>query len=167
MSSTPANKKQPESLPPLEYVAPSRATHADFATQLKEQRDRPAKIELDSAELKKKMASGFIEEPTFSKQQFDDYYAELNEKKSKKTERMLSLAKYNPFVPLGCLLTIGVLFRGLWAMRSNDRAKSQQMMRYRVAAQGSTVVALVIGTFVSQYFFDTDSNAGGSKSQEK
>ena len=86
-------------------------------------------------------------------QSMKGFYEEVAEKKTKSMEKFTNMAKYNPFVPIGCLVTIGVLFNGLLAMKNKDRLKSQQMMKYRVAAQGATIVALIAGTFVTQFFY--------------
>jgi hypothetical protein len=51
----------------------------------------------------------------------------------------------------GCVgmgLTVFALFRGVTAFRSGDQQKSQQMMRMRVAAQGFTLVAALVGMFM-------------------
>lgn len=40
---------------------------------------------------------------------------------------------------------------GLWQMKTGDRAKSQQMMRLRVMAQGFTVFALIGGVAYSGF----------------
>jgi hypothetical protein len=68
-------------------------------------------------------------------------------------EKMKRAIKSNPFVPIGCLITVGVLTKGLLAMKNKDVAKSQAMMRYRVAAQGCTLVALIAGTFITQLIY--------------
>lgn len=117
------------------------------------------KQRLENIEEKKK--SGFLPEPgqklpnTGNGNGGDmvNFYDEINQRQTKTWEKIYTNAKYNPFVPLGVLVTVGVLFNGLWAMKSKDRAKSQRMMRYRIAAQGSTVIALVVGTMASQYFY--------------
>lgn len=45
----------------------------------------------------------------------------------------------------GCLATFGALSYGLWSFRQGRRQMSQYMMRLRVAAQGFTIVALMVG----------------------
>lgn len=49
----------------------------------------------------------------------------------------------------GCLLTAGVLSYGLWSFRKGNREMSQYMMRARIAAQGFTVAALIVGVVMS------------------
>jgi hypothetical protein len=48
----------------------------------------------------------------------------------------------NPLVPLGALLTAGVLVRGVTAMYQGDKVMSQKMMRARIGMQGLTVVTV-------------------------
>ena len=45
----------------------------------------------------------------------------------------------------GCLATAGALTYGLVMFKRGNTAKSQTMMRARVAAQGLTIVAIVVG----------------------
>ena len=45
-------------------------------------------------------------------------------------------------VPLGCGVTAAVLLRGLYAFNTGNGALSQRMMRYRILAQGLTVLAM-------------------------
>lgn len=49
----------------------------------------------------------------------------------------------------GCLATFCALTFGLHSFRKGDRRMSQLMMRARIAAQGFTVVALIIGVGMS------------------
>ncbi|XP_047496956.1 HIG1 domain family member 2A, mitochondrial-like [Penaeus chinensis] len=53
--------------------------------------------------------------------------------------------KENPLVPIGCGLTAGALCYGLMSFSRGNRKTSQNMMRLRVAAQGFTIAALMIG----------------------
>ncbi|XP_041979752.1 HIG1 domain family member 2A [Aricia agestis] len=57
--------------------------------------------------------------------------------------------KENPFVPIGCLATVGALSYGLWCFRRGKSKMSQTMMRLRIVAQGFTVVALVSGVVIT------------------
>ncbi|KAK9496403.1 hypothetical protein O3M35_013307 [Rhynocoris fuscipes] len=61
------------------------------------------------------------------------------------TEKLMRRFKENPFVPIGCLATVGCLTLGLFSFHRGERRMSQLMMRARVVAQGFTVVALVAG----------------------
>ena len=80
------------------------------------------------------------------------YYDEIIQKESK-MQKLKQLSKKNPFVPIGCVITGAVLLNGLMAMRKNDKVKSQRMMRYRVAAQGMTLIAVIGGTLLTQFVF--------------
>ncbi|EFX69210.1 hypothetical protein DAPPUDRAFT_231704 [Daphnia pulex] len=55
----------------------------------------------------------------------------------------------NPFVPIGCLATAAALTYGLWSFRHGRPQMSQKMMRLRIAAQGFTVVGLMVGVGVA------------------
>jgi hypothetical protein len=109
----------------------------------------PAAFAVD-VEAKKK---AFLAEPAscplelVQKSAYDD----VQEREERKWAKVKLLSKYNPLVPLGALVTAGVLLNGVWSgMRKKDPVKSQRMMRYRVIAQGATVIALVIGMYASQ-----------------
>ncbi|PNF26301.1 HIG1 domain family member 2A, mitochondrial [Cryptotermes secundus] len=64
-------------------------------------------------------------------------------------DKFLRKVKENPFVPIGCLATFSALSYGLWSFRQGRRQMSQYMMRVRIAAQGFTVVALIVGIGIS------------------
>jgi len=100
--------------------------------------------------------SGYIQVP--QQQESGDFYEEVNRNQSRTKEKLFKLIKYNPFVPLGALLTVGVLANGVLAMRRKDQVKSQLMMRYRVLAQGSTIIVLVLGTMLTPYFSKKSEN---------
>ncbi|KAJ1289500.1 hypothetical protein BS78_02G169000 [Paspalum vaginatum] len=55
----------------------------------------------------------------------------------------------NPFVPIGALVTAGVLTAGLISFRYGNSQLGQKLMRARVVAQGATV-ALMLG---SAYYY--------------
>ncbi|XP_038994668.1 RING-H2 finger protein ATL48-like [Hibiscus syriacus] len=51
----------------------------------------------------------------------------------------------NPLVPVGALITAGVLTAGLISFRQGNSQLGQMLMRARVVVQGATV-ALMVGT---------------------
>lgn len=51
-----------------------------------------------------------------------------------------------PWIPLGCLTTAGVLCIGFGAFIRGNKLLAQQMMRARVAAQGATVIAMAVSS---------------------
>ncbi|KAG1364063.1 RING-H2 finger protein ATL48 [Cocos nucifera] len=55
----------------------------------------------------------------------------------------------NPLVPVGALLTAGVLTAGLISFRQGNSQLGQKLMRARVVVQGATV-ALMVG---SAYYY--------------
>ncbi|KAL8393188.1 hypothetical protein RB595_003112 [Gaeumannomyces hyphopodioides] len=77
------------------------------------------------------LPSSFDEDP--------DFY---NENAFQKISRKL---KQEPLVPLGCVLTVAAFTNAYLAMRRGDHARMNRMFRYRVAAQGFTVLAMVFG----------------------
>ncbi|XP_030379827.1 HIG1 domain family member 2A, mitochondrial [Scaptodrosophila lebanonensis] len=64
-------------------------------------------------------------------------------------EKMQRKIKENPLVPLGCLATTAALTVGLYNFRTGNRQMSQLMMRTRIAAQGFTVLALIVGVVMT------------------
>ncbi|KAK7265711.1 hypothetical protein RJT34_33334 [Clitoria ternatea] len=58
----------------------------------------------------------------------------------------------NPLVPIGALITAGVLTAGLISFRQGNSHLGQKLMRARVVVQGATV-ALMVGT--AYYYGDT------------
>jgi len=55
--------------------------------------------------------------------------------------------KENPWVPLGCLATVGALVVASVKMQRGESQKFNYWLRMRVVAQGLTIVALVAGTY--------------------
>ncbi|CAH0486704.1 hypothetical protein KXD40_006267 [Peronospora effusa] len=65
-------------------------------------------------------------------------------------QKMKRRCQEEPLVPLGCLVTAGVLIGGLASFRrAADAATQQKYMRLRVAAQGATVIAMALGGFIA------------------
>ncbi|XVF09244.1 hypothetical protein REPUB_Repub07fG0075400 [Reevesia pubescens] len=66
---------------------------------------------------------------------------------NKKMEELLEEKKRvrNPLVPVGALITAGVLTAGLISFRQGNSRLGQRLMRARVVVQGATV-ALMVGT---------------------
>ncbi|KAL2936027.1 RING-H2 finger protein ATL48 [Bienertia sinuspersici] len=58
----------------------------------------------------------------------------------------------NPLVPIGALMTAGVLTAGLISFRQGNSQLGQRLMRARVIVQGATV-ALMVGT--ATYYGDS------------
>ncbi|BFG01575.1 HIG1 domain family member 2A mitochondrial [Drosophila madeirensis] len=64
-------------------------------------------------------------------------------------EKLQRKIKENPLVPLGCIATTAALTMGLYNFRTGNRKMSQMMMRTRIAAQGFTVAALIVGVVMT------------------
>jgi hypothetical protein len=105
-----------------------------------------------SAESSEKDAAGrAIERPSFPSFEYVDH-EELLEVPVMTPEMETTWEKFvrkfqeDPLVPIGFLVTTGVLTQGLITFkRGNDPAKAQRLMRYRVLAQGFTVAAFAFG----------------------
>ncbi|TLD21466.1 hypothetical protein PspLS_09094 [Pyricularia sp. CBS 133598] len=69
----------------------------------------------------------------------EDFY---NENGFQKIARKL---KQEPLVPLGCVLTVAAFTGAYRAMRAGDHGRVNRMFRYRIAAQGFTILAMVAG----------------------
>merc|ERR1711973_269692 len=81
---------------------------------------------------------------------FAEYWASQARQESIK-EKFIRKVKENPFVPIGCGLTVGVLGYGLASFLRGDGKMQQYMMRARVVAQGSTVGAVILGLGYATY----------------
>ncbi|XP_020704186.1 RING-H2 finger protein ATL48 [Dendrobium catenatum] len=60
----------------------------------------------------------------------------------------------NPLVPIGALITAGVLTAGLMSFKQGNSQLGQKLMRARVLVQGATV-ALMVG---SAYYYGEQMN---------
>nr|XP_002166360.1 HIG1 domain family member 2A, mitochondrial [Hydra vulgaris] len=67
------------------------------------------------------------------------------------SDKFIRKFKENPFVPIGAGLTVTALVIGLVNLKRGNSAKQQTMMRARVVAQGSTIVAIIAGFLYHQY----------------
>jgi hypothetical protein len=140
-------KQQSQSTMKLEYLPKSPSTTATPEKSTANVNvDKRAATRLESVEYQR---GQYLPPP----ENMLNFYDELNQNKTRSIDKVKKAVKSNPFVPLGCLITVGVLINGLIAVKNKDRVKSQRMMRYRIAAQGSTIIALIAGTLVSTYFY--------------
>ncbi|XP_005376431.1 PREDICTED: HIG1 domain family member 2A, mitochondrial [Chinchilla lanigera] len=64
-------------------------------------------------------------------------------------EKFLRKTRENPVVPIGCLGTAAALTYGLYSFHQGHSQRSQLMMRVRIAAQGFTVAAILLGLAAS------------------
>jgi len=60
-------------------------------------------------------------------------------------EKFWRKAAKDPIVPIGAAVTAGILLAGLRAFNRGDKQRSQQLMRYRVLAQGITIAGMMVG----------------------
>ena len=73
-----------------------------------------------------------------------------NEEVETFTEKLYRKCSAEPLVPIGTLVTVGFLYKGLRAFHANEGRKAQLLMRGRVIAQGFTVVAMCCGAFMGK-----------------
>ncbi|EOD09536.1 hypothetical protein EMIHUDRAFT_198020 [Emiliania huxleyi CCMP1516] len=71
------------------------------------------------------------------------YKPELLEPKKKLT--LLQHCYKEPWIPFGCLVTVGALCTGLAGFIQGDQKLMQRMMRMRVVAQGATAASQLSG----------------------
>lgn len=60
-------------------------------------------------------------------------------------DKIKSHCKEQPLVPIGTLLTTGAVILAAQSLRTGQRHKAQVWFRWRVAFQGATIAALVVG----------------------
>mmetsp|Transcript_8206 Transcript_8206/g.20003 ORF Transcript_8206/g.20003 Transcript_8206/m.20003 type:complete len:123 (-) Transcript_8206:75-443(-) len=70
------------------------------------------------------------------------------------TDRDLFLIRFlgarTPVIPLGCMVTAGILFSGFWQFQQGNKFKAQMMMRARVAAQGVTICLMMGSMYIQE-----------------
>ncbi|XP_035582075.1 HIG1 domain family member 2A-like [Zalophus californianus] len=64
-------------------------------------------------------------------------------------EKFLRKTRENPMVPIGCLGTAAALTYGLYCFHRGQSHHSQLMVHTRIAAQGFTVAAILLGLAAS------------------
>ncbi|KAF6081390.1 HIG1 hypoxia inducible domain family member 2A [Phyllostomus discolor] len=64
-------------------------------------------------------------------------------------EKFFRKTRENPMVPIGCLGTVTALTYGLYCFHRGQSHRSQLMMRTRIAAQGFTIAAILVGLAAS------------------
>mmetsp|Transcript_13181 Transcript_13181/g.31071 ORF Transcript_13181/g.31071 Transcript_13181/m.31071 type:complete len:112 (+) Transcript_13181:41-376(+) len=82
----------------------------------------------------------------------------------KKRLSILQRCYKEPWVPIGCLTTAGVLCVGFGAFISGNKVLAQNMMRARVAAQFATIVVMGAAT---KYSLDSDATAAAAAEATK
>ncbi|GAA5868908.1 hypothetical protein JCM5296_003457 [Sporobolomyces johnsonii] len=65
-------------------------------------------------------------------------------------ERFIHKFKEEPLVPIGCAATVAALLAASSALQKGNRTQFNKFLRYRVAAQGLTVVAALGGSIYYQ-----------------
>mmetsp|Transcript_62741 Transcript_62741/g.101512 ORF Transcript_62741/g.101512 Transcript_62741/m.101512 type:complete len:110 (-) Transcript_62741:117-446(-) len=60
------------------------------------------------------------------------------------------LGKQSPVIPLGCVITAGILGSGFTQFKSGNRKASQLFMRARVVSQGITVTLMMVSLYAQK-----------------
>jgi hypothetical protein len=63
------------------------------------------------------------------------------------TEKLVRKVSKEPLVPIGGLITVGFLTKGLNAFHKGNALQAQKLMRGRVLAQFGTVAIMVVGAY--------------------
>ncbi|CAO3665043.1 unnamed protein product [Umbelopsis ramanniana] len=63
-------------------------------------------------------------------------------------EKLKRKCREEPFVPAGVALTCFALGAATYGMKKGKRSYANNMLRVRVAAQGFTIAAMIVGSFV-------------------
>mmetsp|Transcript_45953 Transcript_45953/g.121953 ORF Transcript_45953/g.121953 Transcript_45953/m.121953 type:complete len:86 (-) Transcript_45953:173-430(-) len=58
--------------------------------------------------------------------------------------------KKSPIVPLGCVITAGILCSGFYHFKAGNKRTSNIMMRARVVSQGVTVSLMMFSIFMTK-----------------
>ncbi|BGP24387.1 mitochondrial hypoxia induced protein domain protein [Rhodotorula toruloides] len=65
-------------------------------------------------------------------------------------EKFSKKFKEEPLVPIGCIATVAALLGASSALQKGNRTRFNQFLRFRVAAQGFTVIAALGGSLYYQ-----------------
>lgn len=82
-------------------------------------------------------------------------------------EKLYRKVTTEPLVPIGCCVTTYFLASGIRSFMNRDAARSQLMMRGRVAAQGATILAFCFYAGFSNLSLGLQSSKGKSESGDK
>ena len=63
------------------------------------------------------------------------------------TEKLVRKVSKEPLVPIGCMITVGFLTKGLNAFHKGNALQAQKLMRGRVLAQFGTVAIMIVGAY--------------------
>jgi len=59
--------------------------------------------------------------------------------------RLTRRMREEPLIPLGCLATCAALYAAQRSIKAGDKHRTNRMFRLRIAAQGFTIVAMMVG----------------------
>ncbi|CAB61773.1 HIG1 domain-containing protein C25B8.07c, mitochondrial [Schizosaccharomyces pombe] len=109
-----------------------------------------------SSKLPKKSEEN-LELPTFP----------ASEESLSRSEKLKYVFVRNPFIPLGCLMTVGTFLASGYYIRRENHLMANKFMRYRVMSQGFTLAALAFSVlFIGPPRREAPSNSSGSINSE-
>ncbi|KAG2184776.1 hypothetical protein INT43_000689 [Umbelopsis isabellina] len=79
-------------------------------------------------------------------------------------QKLTRKCKEEPFVPAGVALTCFALGAATYGVKKGRRSYANNMLRVRVAAQGFTIAAMIVGSFV--YSQNTQASARNNDSSQ-
>ncbi|CAM0142459.1 Respiratory supercomplex factor 1, mitochondrial [Umbelopsis sp. WA50703] len=79
-------------------------------------------------------------------------------------QKLTRKCKEEPFVPAGVALTCFALGAATYGVKKGRRNYANNMLRVRVAAQGFTIAAMIVGSFV--YTQNTQASARNNPNSE-
>ena len=82
----------------------------------------------------------------------------MDEDDVRKPTKFQTKLEQDPWVPIGCGITLFVLLGGFRAFANRNAAQSQLFMRARVAAQGTTVFAIAGAAAYRAYTRENDTS---------
>ncbi|GAA5825790.1 hypothetical protein JCM11251_000370 [Rhodosporidiobolus azoricus] len=93
------------------------------------------------------MVAQYVPEPVIDA---SSTQAEVSPPPPTNKEKLIRKLKEEPLVPLGCAATVWALLAASSALQKGNRTQFNKFLRYRVAAQGFTVVAALGGSIYYQ-----------------
>ncbi|KAI8580726.1 hypothetical protein K450DRAFT_235658 [Umbelopsis ramanniana AG] len=82
-------------------------------------------------------------------------------------QKLKRKCREEPFVPAGVALTCFALGAATYGMKKGKRSYANNMLRVRVAAQGFTIAAMIVGSFVYSQNTKTSAREGTDSAPSK
>ncbi|BGP15864.1 Respiratory supercomplex factor 1, mitochondrial [Rhodosporidiobolus nylandii] len=96
------------------------------------------------------MVRQYIPDPVIDPSSLSDTQNEVSPPPPTNWQKFSTKFKEEPLVPIGCVATVAALLGASSALQKGNRTQFNKFLRYRVAAQGFTVVAALGGSLYYQ-----------------